>query len=333
MRIRPRLVTLFFSMAWSGLALGQDQNAIATARQLGEEGLHAYDAGQFEQAAHKLLSAYKIVKLPTLARGAARALAKQGRLVAASELYLEATRLTPNNLWRGEAQPLAQRDAAEERAKLLPRIAHLKVDLEGADARQTRITIDDVVVHDSLIGTERLTDPGKRHVVANYGKQTVEQDVDLSEGESKSLVIRFASTPEASSIRESYKLEAGSTLPTRAGTTATRPFSAQRTWGWVGLGIGAAGVAAGAGTGITALLMRSSLHSDGCKDDVCPRTDFQNRIDTYNSMLTAATVGFVVGGVGAAVGVSLLLTAPKRETVSRVSLLVGPGSVALTGGF
>ena len=176
---------------WSLSALGQDESAVATARQLGEEGLSAYDAGRYDEAAEKLVRAYQVVKVPTFARNAARALAKQGRLVAASELYLEATRLTPNERWRGDLQQIAQRDAAEERAVLLPRIAHLKVVLTGATAHETQVTVDDVTIPEALVGMEQFADPGSRRVVAKRGAQTVEQRVDLREGEHRELALRF----------------------------------------------------------------------------------------------------------------------------------------------
>jgi hypothetical protein len=75
------------------------------------------------------------------------------------------------------------------------------------------------------------------------------------------------------------------------------------------------------------------MKSDGCSDTVCNNSSLQGRVDTYNAMLTVSTVGFIVGGVGAAIGTTLLLTSPRSESSTTVSLLVTPGSVAVAGGF
>jgi len=343
MRINRIVTWVLVSCVWSSIAFGQDQSAVATARQLGEAGLSAYDRGRYDEAAQKLLRAYQIAKVPTFARNAARALVKQGRIVAASELYLEATRLVRNEMWRGEMQQQAQREAANERAAVLPRIAQLKIVLEGASAQDTQVSLDGVVVPEALLGTERLTDPGKRHIVAKHGERTLEQDVTLAEGEHQEVTLRFPSdqaAPGATQLRTSLSKQRTSLAPAASASAKSdvAPVPAQgrrtqQTLGWVGIGVGAVGVVAGAGSGIAALLLRSGMKSDGCSDTVCNNSSLQGRVDTYNAMLTVSTVGFIVGGVGAAIGTTLLLTSPRSESSTTVSLLVTPGSVAVAGGF
>lgn len=341
MRILRSVALVLLSSLWSSVAFGEDESVVATARQFGEEGLAAYDAGRYDEATQKLIRAYQIVKVPTFARNAARALVKQGRLVAASELYLEATRLVPSELWRGEVQQQAQREATEERAALQSRIAHLKIVVDGADAQEVQATLDGVGVPGALLGADRLTDPGKRHLVAKRGDQVVEQDIELQEGEHKDVVVQFAppkpqeSAPKApvqspNKVSRSVAIRPTEPVPARETTPAS---STQRTLGWVGVGVGAAGLALGAGSGIAALLMRSSMHSDGCNGDACPNSSFQGRIDTYNAMLTVSTVGFVVGAIGGIAGATLLLTSPRPESEARVGVVFGPGSVTIAGGF
>jgi hypothetical protein len=63
--------------------------------------------------------------------------------------------------------------------------------------------------------------------------------------------------------------------------------------------------------------------------------------DDAKSSGTLATVGFIVGGVGVAAGITLLAigsgagdgSAGDRGTGARVSAWVGPGSVGLNGEF
>jgi hypothetical protein len=50
-------------------------------------------------------------------------------------------------------------------------------------------------------------------------------------------------------------------------------------------------------------------------------------------MRTVSTIGFIAGGVFAATGVTLLLTAPKQQSGPRVGLFLTPTGASLTGGF
>ena len=57
-------------------------------------------------------------------------------------------------------------------------------------------------------------------------------------------------------------------------------------------------------------------------------------VDSYNTMGTISTIGFVAGGVLAATGVVLVVTAPKsKATVARVSPVVSPGFLGAEGSF
>jgi hypothetical protein len=59
-----------------------------------------------------------------------------------------------------------------------------------------------------------------------------------------------------------------------------------------------------------------------------------DEVDDYNSLRPISTAGFVVGGVGVAGGLTLLLTAPKRpETEAHVSPWLGLGSAGVSGRF
>jgi hypothetical protein len=325
------IVSLSLCCGWASHALALEAGIVSTARELGEQGLRAYDEGRYAEASLKLGQAYQVVKVPTLGRDAARALAKQGKLVAAAELYLEVTRLSPNELWLGKVQQQAQAEADQEREALLARIPRLKIFLDGVTARDTQVTLDDVTIPEPLVGTEQFTDPGSHQVTATHAGQSERQSVVLQEGERKEVVVRFAG-PQAGVADASHTTAPGAPYPldSRDASAGNR----QRTYGWIGVGVGAAGVALGTTTGIIALVMRSRLRNDGCIDYTCRNhPELQGRVNTYNTMLPVTTVSFVVGGVAAATGVTLLLTSPKRESESTVSLALGPGSMAFQGAF
>ena len=133
-KLRSLVLVLTVVGFWAGTARAIDDSTKGAARALSNEAKRDFDAGRFEEAGRKFQRAYEVAKVPTLALWAARSLAKHGQLVAASELYRQATRLTANELWVGDAQQQAQADAARELAELQPRIPVLRVRVEGAAA-------------------------------------------------------------------------------------------------------------------------------------------------------------------------------------------------------
>jgi hypothetical protein len=103
--------------------------------------------------------------------------------------------------------------------------------------------------------------------------------------------------------------------------------------GWIGVGVGAAGAVLGTTTGIMALSHQKSL---GCDGNGCPATTDDQDLSRGNTLRTLSTTGFIVGGVFAAAGVGLLLTAPRKpssETQAYVAPYLGLASFGMKGAF
>jgi hypothetical protein len=135
----------------SGRALAQevDGAARAAARKLGYAGVEAYQANEYKEALDKLDKAYRVLKAPSLGLWSARALLANGRLVEASERYLEVTRLSVDSGERA-VQERAKADARKELDALTPRIPSVVIRLEGAFASDVTLTIDGVAVSSAL---------------------------------------------------------------------------------------------------------------------------------------------------------------------------------------
>lgn len=335
-------------------ALAGSSSVVSSARELAKQGLQAYDAGRYEEAADKLGKAYEVVHVPTLAVNQARALVKLGKLVAASELYLEAQRIPKDNSWQS-TQMDAQRDAEKERAELLPRIPRLTVSIKNAGPSDVDVLIDGSPLPDAMIGSEQLQDPGTHKVQGSHGAEVVVETISVKEGDHASVTLQFklvsASAVQSGPIAPNQQNQAQRppmVAPTPApaplaGNAATQPApiapshkgNAQKTIGWIGVGVGGAGLVAGAVTGFIAMSKRSSL-----SDSKLCSADFKTcdpaasgRIDSYNSFRTISLIGLYAGGVLAATGVTLILTAPKQESGPTVGLWLSPSGAALTGGF
>jgi hypothetical protein len=323
------------------LAQGVDEGSLGAARQMGQEGMKAYKDGNYDEANDKLGRAYAVVRAPSVGVWSARALVKVGKLVEASERYLEVTRMQVST---GDAaiQEEAKQAAATEREALLPRIPKLTIVIENA-SDGVEVRLDSTAVPAALVGAERPVNPGKHVVEAKVGEQVVTEEVTLAEGESRSVTLKLpvaAPPPEPAPPPPVAALPAPAPAPpppAPAPPEADRgpaPGGLQRTLGWVGIGVGGAGLLFGGITGMMVLSKKSKLDDGDCLDGGCGPAEW-DAVDSYNSYRTLSTVGFVVGGVGLAAGAALLLTAPSSSEAPRsfVSPYLGVASAGVTGRF
>ena len=315
-----------------------DDATVASARALGQEGLAAYDAEDYAEAAEKLGAAFNATRVPTLGLWLARALAKTGRLVEASERYGEVLRLSVQPGQQEETQRQAKADAAKELAALRPRIPTLVVQVSGADAKDVEVTVDDAKVPSSLLVVPRPVNPGTRVVTGKLGTQEVTESVTLAEGEKQTVELKLgASAPTAEPATaatgpepEHVSDESPDTEDQAVADAEEQPDSLQRLGAYASLGVGGVGLLLGSITGVMVLSKKAKLEDEGCVDYHC-YTSQKDDVDSINSLRTISTVGFVLGGVGLAAGVTLLLTEPKaKETVA---LRIGPTSAGISGRF
>ncbi|MFT3767790.1 MAG: hypothetical protein QM820_20230 [Minicystis sp.] len=92
---------------------------------------------------------------------------------------------------------------------------------------------------------------------------------------------------------------------------------------------------AGAVTGGLALSKHAAL-LETCPDGHCPKgSEAQNQsaVDSYKTMGAISTVGFIAGGVLAATGVILVVTAPKAKQTATVTPVIGLGYLGAEGRF
>jgi len=315
----------------------QRDAARAAARTAGYEGVRAYESGDLAVAVDKLGRAFDVAKIPTLGLWYARALAKNGNLVEASERYGEVMRLEVTE-GKIKEQRQAQADAGSELEALKPRIPSLTLTVPGA-SDDCEVTLDGSAVPMKLLALAAPINPGTHRVQAKQGGETVEATFAIAEGERKAIALKFKSakkmaptgtSPAATTNSGARSGAAGS--DSRAPSNTKPKPSAQKTIGWVSLGIGGVATVAGAVTGILVLTKRGQLdNSHDCLGTVCTSAE-HDRLGSYNQMRTISTIGFVAGAVGIGVGTTLLLSAPKPKEPG-VAAWLGIGSVGVTGSF
>jgi hypothetical protein len=165
-----------------------------------------------------------------------------------------------------------------------------------------------VLIPNALLGEARPVNPGKHEVKAKSGSQMDSQEVNVDEGQRKSVVMRLAAQPvatppplpstappepapanvaPAAPIQPVAMVATPAPAPVLAPTLVpapqqSKPSSAQRTVGWVSLGIGGAGLLAGTVTGIMVLSKKSQLDSSGeCAANRCLPSEH----DTLSSLI------------------------------------------------
>jgi hypothetical protein len=344
----PRLLVglVLASVTLAAPAAAQDDASRSAARRMATTGVEAYQRDDYATAVDKLERAYQVLRVPSIGLWLARALAKQGRLVAASERYLEVGRLS---VAQGDAavQENAKKEAATEVEALLPRIPSVVVTLQGASASEVTLTLDGAPLATALLGEPRPVDPGKHRIEGRRGQQVVGADVTLSPSENKAVTLRFeggagSAAPDAAPASPSDAAPGAATAATPAATADSVPSrsSMKKTLGWVALGVGAAGIAAGGIAGGLALGKKGELEdSPECEGTVCRRSTMQDELDSYSTLRTVSSVGFIAGGVLAATGVVLLVTGSGSDAKTaassgaRLQLRLGPSTLWAEGSF
>ena len=312
--------------SFPGAARAQEQpsaSARATARSLAREGYEAQKKGQYALAADRFERAEALVDAPTLLLGLARAQVGLGKFVEADETY---RRLLRTTVPPGSPPPFAKavEDANHESAGVAARRAWVTVVVQGPAAPQ--VLIDDVAVPGAAIGIRLACNPGSHVVKATApGFAPAERSFAIAEGTQQTIQMPMErEVTESAPPREKPIAEAPSLPPPSEGTSSTRT-----TLGVGALGLGVTGLVVGGVTGIIVLAKHGSL-SDSCPGGHCS-PDQAGALSTYRTFANVSTVATIVGAVGTAAGLTILLTSPSKP--AQVGIYAGPLSTGLAGRF
>jgi hypothetical protein len=324
-------------------ARAQADSDRATARGLGQDGQKALDAKDFKTAEDDFRRADSLVHAPTLMLGLARALAGEGKYLEAQESYRRIIRegLPPQ---APDAFVHALDDAKKEVDAVAAHIGGLTIKVnpsDGSSPPDLKVTLDDGAVSAASIGVKRYVDPGSHVIRATAtGWKTFEMKVTVPDGGTIDLPVALEKDTTAPVAPVAAPAPAPSPTPAPTGDASQNQAPSSggvSPWPWVAFGVGGAGLAVGIITGGIAAGKHGSLAS-GCPGGVCPPSQYDN-LDSYHTMSLVSTVGFVVAGVGAAAGVTLLLL-PKSDAAPppaaaglHVTPVIGPGALGAIGTF
>lgn len=326
----------------SSTALAVTDEERAGARAQAVAGADAFQAGRYQEALDRFQRAEAVVHSPVHLVYMAKAQIQLGQLVEAQEKLLAVSRET---LPAGAPEQFAKAKEEVEPllAQLEPRIPQLTVTVQGADPGATKVTMDGKEVPTAFVGVPRPVNPGEHKFEATAPGLTGQASITLAEGERQSVEIQLTAAPGGA---ETTSTASVGTTPMDQGTQGAPNKNGLRIGSYVTFGVGVVGL----GVGTVFALKFSSKKGDadelfnecqprGCTSD--ERAEIGDLDKEANSAGTIGTVGFIVGGVGIAAGVTLLVMSlqPGGETATttgqgpHVSPYFGVDRVGVTGTF
>jgi hypothetical protein len=302
------LAAVVASLASSGSARAQGRDPVA-GEALFREGRAASEAGDHAKACAKFRESNRLDPAPGTIFNLADCEEKLGRLATAWTLFREVSQ-------KLSAQDDRHAIATSRAAALEPRLPKLTIAVSAGTPPSARVFRDGVELQAGALDTPLPVDPGV-HVIALDvpGHARVERRVELAEAESK---------------RET--LQPGPAGPATDGDDAVGDGgSTRRTLGWVALGVGFAGLAAGGITGVL-VLDKKSVVDENC--DAAKRCNPQGieAADAGRTLGTVSAVGLIAGAAVAGAGLVLVLTSDSGGE-SSTAWSVGPGSMWMTKRF
>jgi tetratricopeptide (TPR) repeat protein len=298
---------------WGGALTAPTQKQRVQARKLAGEAMDLFAAGDYATALEKFQGADAIADAPTLKLRIARCLDKLDRLAEASEVYRQviAYELTPTSkaVYRE-----ARKKAVPELAALRAQVPSVLVTVAGPNAGQASVSMGDEPVADDFLGSKQPLDPGYYVFTATLNDRQVTKDVDLQRGQHARVQLMLPApnvTPQSTQVAPAADGNSGMWIG-----------------GWVAIGIGGVGLVMGAVTGGMVLADESDLESR-CPNRECP-PDVHDDAESFDTKRTLSTVGFIIGGLGAAVGTTLLLLASGSDSGEQaIQPIIGPGGAGV----
>lgn len=286
------------------------------ARRAEYAGLHHEHRREWSRAVEDFRRSLELRNAPAVRVHLARAEAKLGHLLEA-ESDLKAVLSAHHVSYRVRYR------AKHELSEVKRRIPTLTLILpHGFDGT---VTLDDRTIDSGTLNAPLPLDPGTHELHAHAdGYRGFARSVSLDEGDHKTLDVKLRRAEPTPDVKPSAP-------PAAADKQNNSTF--QTTLGVVSLGVGAAGVGVGIGMALASRATKNEL-SGACVNNVCDPSQ-RSLYDHGKQQADIATAGFIVGGVGLAAGIVLLLTAPKHkaEKSARIEPLVGPTSVGVRGRF
>lgn len=311
------------------------------ARRMADEAANLYEAGRHEEARDLFHRANLLYPAPVLELWEARCLDKLGRLVEAEERYASVQRYKIK-LEDTDVVRTAVREAGIELERLRVRVPTITLTLRGRlpTDPNLEIQLDGRRLNPALIGYPIPVNTGSRNVkLLVNGRERLRVALTLAEGDNKPIEL----DPDAISrdvsasaeLKHKTTAEMASTQTPHAPLERPKPWYMNPTLGWVGLGLGSAGLVLGATAGLVASNKHSELSANCVPNSVCP-LEYADELDSFRNYRTVSTIGYTLGGLALAGGATVLIfgshhSRPPEQP--RLALRLAGPKLSLVGRF
>ena len=329
-------------------AQAQSDEEKAAARALATQGAEALKTGRFAEALDLVSRAEAIMHAPTHLLMIARSQVGSGKLVSAQETYLKLMREELKDS-APAAFKNAQVIAKDELAVIEPKIASLRIVLDGVGQKKITLKMDEQIVPPALVGVYRPVDPGKHDIgVFPLGQSPVKGFVELKEGEKKELKLVIPDGPPPSGVPvnatdnpDGSHTDGGPPRDSAGGGFFTPMRDAGLAVGVVGIaGLVVGGVFLGKGGSTQSQADDVAKTKYGCNPKCNPGSqagvakDVTPLDKSAASQKTIGAVGLIGGGVALAAGVVLVvLGKPKPAAPPAAKASVEPWFTGTGGGL
>jgi hypothetical protein len=333
------VVSLLVASARPAFAVTDEERSAA--RAAAGQGADAFEAGRWQEAVDLFSRAEAIVHSPIHLLYLGRAQVKLGQWVKAYENFNRIKREgAPANA--PAAVKKAVDDAAKELGSLEPQLPQVATRVKNPTS-DVEVRMDGTPIPPLLVGLMRPVDPGQHVFVAKTAtasSESVTLDVQPSsrhtvELELKSLTAPAPLTPVAAPPPPPTT-HAPATIDTGTSSSGTNGL---RIASYGAFGVGVVGVA----LGTVFIIQAGSTQKEA--DDLCPsepcdparKPEIDKKDDDAASQRTLALVGYGVGGVALAAGVTLfILSGQKSDAAARAPSIqpyIGYRAAGITGTF
>lgn len=286
------------------------------------KGKIAIEKGDFQGALASLEPSYAALASPNTLLLVAHAKRGLGRKIDAVKDYEHVEADADVKIKAGETRYNAtQQEARKWIETLSGELARVSAKIEhGSDSAVVRLNGEVVKAQVEAAGTLVVSAtwviPGHVELRVDAAGKTKTASADVTAGGKSSLVLDLADKPKAPPPPPP---------PVPVKVSKGIPLGA-----WIAGGVGVAGLAT---FGVFAAMAKSDYDQLQTCSPRCPDSD-RSTADSGKTKQTVANIGLVVGGVGVATAVGIILFAPKKSSSDpSVGLRMGPGAFVMHGRF
>lgn len=258
----------------------------------------------------------------------------EGKLVAAAGHY-RAYLLTYEKMTGATRQKHKERgDKAQQRVGEIDSILpNIKLVWETAPSPDAKIIVDGVEFRADTLDVLLPLDPGNHVIVIKLpGEPDRTRTITLEKGGSTIIDLTPAKPSDEDATTKVNIVKQKKVITPKA-----RKAEPMKVAGFVGIGMGAAGLVAGGVTGWLAKDQKDTVDARCNATYVCDAVGYA-AVERFRLMGTASTVSFIAGGVLAGVGGTLLLVSKRAQTTGMnwqltTAVLPGNANISLQGAF